>query len=152
MGNEGAAVNLFSLLPKCMQQDDEKLKPIICSIGNGCGASTTFISCENLCLFWRSNECAICASSCGCTMTALWLHSATYIVLCMQIFWITASHCSLGGRVKILLVILYSTYVNLRCCVSLPVGWKQTCKVHSIFIIIKHWKPWLIVLSVYDFF
>lgn len=45
-GHEGAAVNLFSLISKCRQQDAEKSKTIICSIGDGCGASKTFISCD----------------------------------------------------------------------------------------------------------
>lgn len=41
--HDGAEANLFSLISKCTQQDAEKLKPIICTIGESCGVSVTFI-------------------------------------------------------------------------------------------------------------
>lgn len=62
-GHEEAA-ELFSLISKCMQQDTEKSKPIIYSIGNGCGESMTFISCVNVQLDVAS------ASTCEHTTTA----------------------------------------------------------------------------------
>ena len=47
--HEEAAVKVFSLILKymqCMQQDAERFKPIIRSIGESCDATMTFISCE----------------------------------------------------------------------------------------------------------
>lgn len=74
------AEELLSLISKCIQQDAEKSKPIIYSIGNGRGESITFLSYD---VYISVQMDVASVSACRHIMTAPWLHKVTFIMACM---------------------------------------------------------------------
>ena len=108
--HEEAAVKVFSLILKymqCMQQDAERFKPIIRSIGESCDATMTFISCE-IKLY-------------DGIMSAQ--HNITCIlyILDHSLTLFTLFYC---------FYILHTTLVHLWMLYEFSLWWKRTCNVY----------------------